>query len=301
MLSQVHAWSDASGDQPGKAGSLLAVRATCTAWGWGLKAVGLIHINMNTQRPYQNECNSFFPEVVMKSVSLLLSCLLLVCSASALADAVTDFDAQYNAIYANYRKALFMTNTGKQTESADLLTGLGKSWTSLVDSHAEVPPPQFAGDDHWGSTLASVEDTLKVASEQVRQGQLPQAHLTLEDVRDQLSALHLRNDVETNSDRMNAYHAEMEHLLELDLSAMDDSLKSEILERSAVLSYLAGDIIARPPAGVSESGEYTSLIASFRLSVDKLLQAARSGDATAIRDSVSGLKAPYSKLFLKFG
>jgi hypothetical protein len=35
--------------------------------------------------------------------------------------------------------------------------------------------------------------------------------------------------------------------------------------------------------------------------VAKLEDASKSGDAAAIKAAIAGLKAPYSKLFLKFG
>ena len=75
----------------------------------------------------------------------------------------------------------------------------------------------------------------------------PNSHATLEAVREAFGALHARNGIETFSDRMNAYHAQMEHILGLDLSALDAAGKQAMLEQAAVLAYLAQDVLAGPP------------------------------------------------------
>mgnify|MGYP001036458610 CR=1 FL=1 len=65
-------------------------------------------------------------------------------------------------------------------------------------------------------------------------------------------------------------------------------------------STLAADIAAHPPA---ESGDpaWQSLLASMVDSVTALSTAAHGGDPAAAKAALGHIKAPYSKLFLKFG
>ena len=100
---------------------------------------------------------------------------------------------------------------------------------------------------------------------------------------------------------MNAYHAEMEVILGIDLSAMDAAAKQVLLEHAAVLAYLAEDVLSAPPPAAPGNPEYAPLADAVQNSVDQFLAAARSGDEAALRSAIGGLKVPYSKLFLKFG
>lgn len=232
---------------------------------------------------------------------LLVSICVIALVTSAFAGRAQEFDASYREMYAAYRKALFTTNSGKEQESRNAMATLGSRWAAIVSSYEQTPPPQFSSDDQWDETLASVSGTIDNALQQVDSGMLPAAHLTLEALRDELGLLHQRNDVETHSDRMNAYHAQMERLLEMDLSTMDPQKIQEILERAAVMSYLARDIVSRPPPEAEASAEYATLVSAFEQSVQDVLAAARRGEATALRAAISKLKMPYSRLFLNFG
>lgn len=218
-----------------------------------------------------------------------------------LAGPVTDFESAYGEMYAGYRTALFATNSGNAEKSAAALTGLQKQWDALVSTYGQTPPPQYEADAQWPEMIAEISSRLAKASEAVGKGDLPESHETLEHVREAFSALHARNGIETFSDRMNAYHAEMERILGLDLSTLDADAKQGILEHAAVLAYLAQDILSSPPAKAEGDADYADLSGAMQASVDQLLAAARAGDDAAIKAAVGGLKVPYSKFFLKFG
>jgi hypothetical protein len=181
------------------------------------------------------------------------------------------------------------------------MQGLEKQWTALTATYGDAPPPQYEADAKWGDTIARVTGSIAKASEAVAKGNLPESHETLEGVREAFSALHARNGIETFSDRMNAYHAEMEKILGLDLAALDASGRQTVLEHAAVLAYLAQDVTSAPPASAEGNADYASLSAAMQASVDQLVTAARAGDEAAIKTAVDGLKVPYSKFFLKFG
>ena len=227
--------------------------------------------------------------------------LAILCAAPAFAGPVTDFEAAYDEMYAGYRTALFATNSGNAEKSAAALDGLQKHWEALVSTYGQTPPPQYESDPMWAETVANVTDSITKATKTVAEGNLSDSHATLEAVREAFGALHARNGIETFSDRMNAYHAQMEHILGLDLSALDAAGKQAMLEQAAVLAYLAQDVFAAPPAGSDGESDYATLSAAMQASVDALLAAARAGDEAAIKAAVGGLKVPYSKLFLKFG
>lgn len=221
--------------------------------------------------------------------------------APAMAGPVEDFESVYDTAYAQYRTALFATNAGNAERSVAVLGQLDSAWSALMAQYRASPPPQYEADPMWDETIEEVTTILDAATTQVAAGDLAMAHVTLEGVREALGALHARNNIETFSDRMNAYHAEMEAILEMDLDLVDATARQRLLEHSAVLAYLARDVLSAPPAVARDNAEYAPLAAAMQASVDQFVAAARAGDDAALRTAVGGLKVPYSRLFLQFG
>lgn len=232
---------------------------------------------------------------------ILLGSAFALASLSAAAGPVSDFNTAYQQMYGAYRTALFKTNSGDAGGSAAAMGKFATQFDALAASYGDAPPPQYEDDPLWGETMAEAARLASEAQAQIDAGALPDAHETLEGVREVFSGLHIRNGVETFSDRMNAYHAEMEHLLGLDMAALDEGMMSEVHERAAVLAYLAEQVLAAPPAEAEGNADYAMLAAKFDASVKALMTAVRSGDPAAVKQAVSEVKKPYSMLFVKYG
>lgn len=220
---------------------------------------------------------------------------------AAFSGPVTDFEQEFRQMYGTYRAALFSTNSGDVNASAAAMGAMTDKLSALLSTYRDTPPPQYVDDPLWSDTLGKVESLVTKAGAEIAAGSLAEAHETLEGVRDLFGDLHARNSIETFSDRMNAYHAEMEDVLSIDTASIDAAVAGELRERAAVLKYLARDVLSAPPPDAIGNDEFKALAGQFQASVDSLLAAARSGEADAMRAAISGLKAPYSKLFLKFG
>jgi len=231
--------------------------------------------------------------------SVAMAVVLAAIGTVGWAGPAAQFDAAFRDVYASYRAALFPTNSGDSAKSEAAIGSLEAGWSAIEAEYGDAPPPQFAEDPEWGSTLIAVGDDVVKAKAEVASGDLPAAHATLEAVREKIGALHDRNGVETFSDRMNAYHAAMEHALEA--GEEQGAGPTEMVERAAVLSWLAADVLQAPPPEAAGSAEWEPLAKAFAASVDDFQVAARSGDMEAARAALGGLKVPYSKLFLKFG
>lgn len=127
---------------------------------------------------------------------------------------------------------------------------------------------------------------------------MPEAHETLENVREAVSGLNARNGLIAFSDRMNDYHAQLEKALGADYSAEGAARAGA---DAAVLSYLAAQLKAKAPAALAGDPEFAKAVDSIAASVDALAKAALSGDVAAIKAAQSGLKKPYAMAFVKFG
>jgi hypothetical protein len=219
---------------------------------------------------------------------------------AAHAGPLADFERDLRGAYGQYRTALFQSNQGNADATAKALQSLSSSWASLEATWGTTPPPQYADDPGYSETLAEVQAVIAQATQEVAGGDLGKVHVTLEGLRADVAALHDRNGIISFSDRMNAYHAQMEDVIGLDLAAQPDGGLAALAEGAAVLAYLVADIVAHPAPEASDPA-YGSALDAVSRSVDALQSAVHAGDAAAAKAAVGGLKVPYSKFFVKFG
>ena len=233
------------------------------------------------------------------AIHLLFAIGSLAALPAPAADAVTD---AIQSAYVPYRAALFRTNSKAQLESEQAIAQAQQAWKSISERFAAKPPPPYDRDPQFADSLARVAAVYERSAQQIRDKQLPQAHETLEQARDLVAELRRRNDVVVFSDHMNAYHAEMEHLLEpasAALAAPHDWMA--LMGRVGVLDYLARRLRSEAPAALLRDADFTPLLAAVEASVASLRAAALSQDAAAVRAAIGKLKGPYSRMFLKYG
>lgn len=215
------------------------------------------------------------------------------------ADAFTD---AMQAAYVPYRAALFRTNGKSQEEAAKAVEQAQQAWQALRRQVGTKPPPPYERDAKFDATLAQVATVYERAAGEVRANQLSAAHETLEAVRGLLAELRQSNNVVVFSDAMNAYHAQMEHLLEDGSKALtDDAAWMEWMARVGVLEYLGGALRSNAPAALLADADFEAHLKAVQGSVAALRSASLAHDATAVREALGKLKGPYSRMFLKFG
>lgn len=211
-----------------------------------------------------------------------------------------EFESQLRGAYSAYRAALFQTNMGDAEKTGKAMKGFEMKWAALRQNWANPVPPQYADDAGFMATLDKVAAIHAEAGKHVAAGELGEAHEVLEEIREELGALHLRNGLYTFSDRMNAYHAKMEEVLLTDYAAMGDKALGDLRAKAAVLAYLATDIAANP---APEQGDpaYAPLVQALQASVTSLEDAVAASDLPAALKAAKSLKKPFAKLFVKFG
>lgn len=217
----------------------------------------------------------------------------------ATAGPIADFNQELAGAYARYRMVLFKTNQGDAPASTKLIGEFAEAWRTLDSHWRATPPPQFSEDAGWSGTLDEVAALAGRATEEIAAGKLPEAHETLEHVRDAVSTLNARNGIVTFSDRMNDFHAQMERVLRTghDNPANPAALTGD----TAVLAFLAGQLMARAPAALAADTEFTAAIDAIVQSVNALSTAIASGDKTAVDAALSGLRKPYAQAIVKYG
>lgn len=215
------------------------------------------------------------------------------------ADAVTD---ALQAAYAPYRAALFRTSGKSQPEAQQAMAQAQQAWKAIGDRFGTQPPAPYDRDREFGATLVQVTQVYDKASAEIGAGKLPDAHETLEHARDLIAALRARNGVIVFSDHMNEYHAAMEQLLiEGPKQLAGPQGLTQVAMQTGVLDHLARQLRARAPAALLQNAEFEALLKDVEASVQGVRQAALAQDPAALKDAMTKVKAPYSKLFLKFG
>jgi hypothetical protein len=215
------------------------------------------------------------------------------------ADVVTD---AVQAAYAPYRAALFRTNGKSQPEAQQAVAQAQQAWKGVTDRFASKPVAPYDRDIDFAATLAKVSAVYDKAAVEIGAGKLPEAHETLEEARDLLAAMRQRNGVVVFSDPMNAYHAEMEHLLiEGPKMLAGAQGLGQLTAQAGVLEYLVKQLRAQAPAALRQNAEFETLLKDVEGSVQAVKNAALNQDAAALKAAMEKVKVPYSKLFLKFG
>lgn len=236
---------------------------------------------------------------IFSAAIIALSFLGIATASGAMAGTYADFERALTAAYAPYRAALMQTNQKDKAGTERSLAAFEAAWTKLMESYRAAPPPQYADDPHWQQTAAAIDQIISSAKSETAKGDLAKAHDVLEAVRDRLGELRARNGVITFSDRVDAYHERMEHILMAKYAGAEGS--ATLREDAAVLVHLSGLVERYVPAGLKDNAEFRESIAAMMASANALLNAARIGDAAAIEKALKGLKPAYARLFVKFG
>lgn len=143
---------------------------------------------------------------------------------------------------------------------------------------------------------------IEAAGTQIGDRKLREAHDTLEKARDLMAELRRRNGVVTYSDHMNEYHAQMEHIIDGGPAMLSGpQAMMQMMARVGTLDYLAKRLRSEAPAGAAADPSFKPLLESVERSVANLRQSVLNQDAAKTSEAISGLKKPYSQLFLKFG
>lgn len=231
--------------------------------------------------------------------ALALAATLASAPAAFAADALTD---AIQAAYAPYRAVLFRTNNKAQAESEQTMAQTRQAWADIVARFSKQPPAPYDRDTALAATLAEVGVVYEAAAKQIAAAQLVPAHDTLEKARDLMSDLRRRNGVVVFSDHMNAYHAQMEHVL-IDGPAQLATAQGAmgLLAQVGALDYLAARLRSEAPAALLANPEFVNLQQQVQASVAGVRDALVRQDSVAAKAAMDKLKKPYSQLFLKFG
>lgn len=222
--------------------------------------------------------------IARRLVLLAVLLPLLVAASAAEATTMRQAEAGIAAAYAEYRTALSRSNQNDRAGTEAAIDAFAAAWARLAEAWRSAPPPQYAEDPAFPATVAAVA---RIAAEARARAatDVAAAHESLEAIRDQLAALRARNGVVVFSDHVNAYHEAMEHVITGQYGGLDADGLQALRDDAAVLLHLARRLGDNRPAS-ADPAAFEALFGPVRASAEALLAA---------------LKAPFSRLFLRFG
>lgn len=231
------------------------------------------------------------------AAAALLSAAML--SPALAADAFTDAMV---VAYGPYREALFRTNGQSQLESAQAIARAQQAWAEVLARFGQRAPAPYDRDPAFADSLGRVKAVYDTAAKEIAAGQLAQAHETLEAARDIQAELRQRNGVVVFSDHMNAYHLEMERaLIDGPKWLQQDGHTLHLVAQAGVLAYLVARLREQAPASLKADADFGRALGAVEASVNQLREAAQSQDLARTKAALGQVKAPYSRLFLRFG
>jgi hypothetical protein len=230
------------------------------------------------------------------------TCLTIALCAGTMALAADPVTDAMQAANAPYRMALFKTNGTSQAEAQQALVQAQQAWDKLNTQVGVKPSAPYDRDNAFAKSVAAVSQVYGKAMTEISANDLKAAHNTLEDAREIMADMRQRNNVIVFSDHMNAYHEVMEHIIVDGNNTLAQPKGLLLLTGQAgALSYLAKRLTTLAPASHTQNPEFTSLVDAVNKSVAALDTAVLSQDLGAVKEAISKLKGPYSKLFAKFG
>ena len=214
-------------------------------------------------------------------------------------DLVTD---AIQSAYAPYRVALFKTNSNSQDDARKAIAMAQQKWILIGSQFGAQPPAPYDRDPAFKTSLDTVSEVYAKAAGQIDKNELTEAHETLEHAREVIAEIRHRNQIVVFSDHMNAYHAQMEKVL-IDgaktLAAPNGLM--QLTAQVGALEYLAGKLKSEAPADYLKNDEFGASHKAVEQSVADLKAALLTQDVAQIKAALAKVKAPYSKMFIKFG
>jgi len=215
-----------------------------------------------------------------------------------------DFRAAQTAAYAHYREAAFYTRTENIPVAALALDEFVSKWSALVHRYADDPPPAYAGDARWKSTLQGILERAQTGLDALDAGEPEAAADAIGPIREMLGDLRHRNKVVSYSDNVDALTAAMDVLARYrkDVRDLNDPATVEMIGKQADIVEALFEK-CRDDAGpeIADDQEFKRLISGASDSMAKLRKSLKTGDLRLFRIGSGELRSYERIMFLRFG
>ena len=204
-----------------------------------------------------------------------------------------------------YIPALALTQQEKDS-STTAMNRLAERWRQL---RSELE--QAIADDEWLGDISTIDEAIIRAEQQVADGELGEAHESLEVIRDLMMRARRRNGIAYALDTLSDFHSTMEGIVKPAMKFTPHSVSEQNIETLRGLSLVAEDkweVVEStefdlPLFGreASDSPKLSQHIADERQAINELQTALAKGDVTEIIAAARRIKPPFAQSYMFFG
>jgi len=219
-------------------------------------------------------------------VALILT--LIVASLASTYITRKQFLENYNAMNSNYKQALFQTGQKNREEAVKYYAQLQVTYAEFSKMYGTYRPYALWNDKQFSADLTKVDSIIKDAESLVKDGDLPKAHVQLEQVRPIFQEMFKRNGFSLLAMNLVDFHDVMEKLI-------DDSAKKD--SAAVIEHYTEADRLLK----AVEADLNDADVQGIRQSLDTLLKMAQDGKAGDLAAQADALKKSFLKVYLIHG
>lgn len=207
------------------------------------------------------------------------------------------FYKEYNLMNENYKTVLFATGQDKN-ESNTLFEKYLSSWNIFYDHYKNNPIKPYNADQEWSTSLDKINTLIIQASELIGTNELHEAHLQLEEVRQEWQNIFKRNDVSMIGFYMTEFHDVMEKAVDgsenpnfYELNDICTELNEKWAQVESVNLELSGDKI----------NDYNNKKETESNNLKKFCDAVSTKDDSKLVELSGKLKKDFISIYLIYG
>ena len=198
------------------------------------------------------------------------------------------FLEDFNAMNDHYKQTLFLTGKAERTKANEKYDLLMPAYAKFQDKYSSYRPYTLKNDMQLSTDLVAVQAILQNVNDQVRTGNLHEAHLALEKVRPVFQEVFKRNGFSMLSVALVDFHDTMELMLDAANTKNADTLAALYPQVSNKLKVI-------------EAEANDAEIQTIRKNLDALLAAANAKALDALPAAGDALKSSFVKVYLQRG
>jgi hypothetical protein len=198
------------------------------------------------------------------------------------------FLEDFNAMNDHYKQTLFLTGKNERAKATEKYDLLLPAFARFQTKYSAYRPYALKNDTQLSADLVAVQGMLQGVNEQVRTGDLQQAHLALEKVRPVFQQVFKRNGFSMLAVALVDFHDDMELMLEAAASKNADKLVALYPQVSDKLKAI-------------EAEANDAEIQTIRKNLDALRSQAEAKTLDALPAAADALKTSFVKVYLKRG
>jgi hypothetical protein len=229
----------------------------------------------------------------------LLLVVVIMFAGAAQASEYAAFTNDLVKPYDFFKKSLALTSKKEDAEKAkSAISSFIETWGTFSAKYSGDVPKPFAGISDFSVIIKRPVEIGKLAAEQLKAGNIAQAHSTLEEVRYLMWEMRVKSGVVSLTDKANDFHEAMELVLDhaSDVKSAEDAKK--VFVRYGAWFLIKWDDLSNADDIASVRKSFDPAFAEGRKTVVSYLDALKQGDLVQAKKLSGSVKGAYKKVWM---